>query len=126
MLKKISIVTGIFGIVIALIFVGLNQFGKYIFESTECEKFNIHNIELRTGINIPPVLDVECNSNSLVKKNTFKIDRNNFDMDKYVKSNNFIKVDSIYMNKGQNKSTAWNAILNPKNAVLFIRVKYKD
>lgn len=126
MLKKIIIVSGIIGLLIVLFIVGYNALGRHIYNRTDCERFNIDNIEVRTRIDIPSIIDNKCSSNGKIKNSTFTIDTNKVDINRYIKRNKFEKKDSIYINNGETINTKWNARLNLDGAILNIRIEYKD
>ena len=127
-----------------------------IAESNNCERYNIDNIELRTGIDIPTICrDQECRSCILdktanTKTNYFRILTDVEDMDRYVARNSFIPVNEVdldlsvfaelvkipeitsdnkqnfYYNSGIIKRTRRLAVLDKNSGDLWIYIKYKD
>ena len=126
MLKKLLIVTGIIGLFIVLFMVSFNSLAKHIYNRTDCERFNIDNVEVRTGIDIPSIIDATCSSNGKIKNSIFTIDTNKVDINTYIKTNKFVKEDSIYINTGESKNTKWKITLNPESAILNVSIEYKS
>jgi hypothetical protein len=56
-MKKIGIVLTIS---IVILYVDLHLFSRMIYNTQSCERFNIDNIELRTGVNIPEIKSYSC------------------------------------------------------------------
>ncbi len=117
---------GTIGIVVLLIVVGFNALGRHIYNRTDCERFNIDNIELRIGIDIPSIIDCECSSDGDVKESKFTIDTSEVDINRYIKRNKFDKKDSLYINQGETSYTKWIATFNDESASLNIRIEYKE
>ena len=96
------------------------------YNSTGCEQFNIDNIEVRTGIDIPPVTDnINCNSDGHIKMASFVI-KEEVDIRDYIQKNDFIKSENSYENKGENETSKWNATLNLEARKLSVQLIYKE
>ena len=106
--------------------VSFNSLAKHIYNRTDCERFNIDNVEVRTGIDIPSIIDATCSSNGKIKNSIFTIDTNKVDINTYIKTNKFVKEDSIYINTGESKNTKWKITLNPESAILNVSIEYKS
>lgn len=126
MFKKIFILLIATVSIVILIVFGFQAFVKHIYNRNDCKRFNIDNIELRTGINVPYVLNYQCNSNEKIKKASFTIDTLKVDIKNYIKKNKFKQKDSLYKRQGENKNTKWKATLHPKNALLSFTIEYKN
>ncbi|MEM5564553.1 hypothetical protein WNY78_05540 [Psychroserpens sp. AS72] len=111
---------------ISLIYVGLNLFGKFIYNTQSCEQFNIDNIELRTGVNIPEVTTTDCKCEDNKKVSKFIIDTDNVDLDDYVTKNEFTRVDDLYIKENDNKNSTYKVVLDKKTAELTVNLIYKD
>ena len=148
-------------VTVAVIGLGIIGYGSCwglvyaIRESNSCKQFNIDNIEVRTGIDIPSIhrtpdcfsciLDKEMNT----KINYFKIRTDEIDMDKYLERNSFLPVNKVdlnlsvfekltkipeitsdnirnyHYNAGKGKQTDWLAIVDKNSGNLWIYMKYK-
>lgn len=124
--KKILISLGIIVLIVILFIAGVNALGYHIFSRTDCEFFNIDNIELRTGINIPAIVDSDCKSNGKIKEASFSIDTSKVDLKAYSLRNNFACKDSVYLNEWETDKTKWVATLNQESGILKIKMEYKD
>ncbi|MEM1121380.1 MAG: hypothetical protein AAGJ18_13090 [Bacteroidota bacterium] len=100
---------------------------NHIYNRTDCEQFNIDNIEVRTGIDIPAVSDVTCEFKSTenTKISVFILDKSVLDFDYYIQRNKFIREGDFYVNAGERTDTKWNARLNKENLELRVALTYK-
>ena len=97
---------------------------KHIFNRKDCVRFNIDNIEVRTGINVPSVTDCDCEATQYDKRSTFTIDTTNTNLATYIVKNGFEKGDNIYFKEGENDKTIWKAYLNTETAELRFNIHY--
>jgi len=124
-----------------------------IAKSNSCTVYNIDNIEVRTNIDIPSILDnPQCfrgkSPNS--KTNHFRINTANVNMDRYVERNSFISASDVdldlsvfeklvktpeitpdntqnfYYNSGKGKKTDWLAIVDKKSGDLWVYMEYRN
>ena len=99
---------------------------NHIYDRQDCERFNIDNIECRTGINIPAVTDAECNCENNVKTSCFVIDTAHTNLEKYLMGHRFKKVDDQFAQKmGSDENTEWHATLNYTTGDLYFVINYK-
>ncbi len=121
-------------ILIPVLFVGFILAGmgliklllNHIYDRQDCERFNIDNIECRTGINIPEVLDAECDCEDNVKTSCFVIDTKHTDLEKYIVRHGFQKVDKQFAEaKGSDENTEWSATLDYTSGDLYFLINYK-
>ena len=101
---------------------------SHIYQRQDCERFNIDNIELRTGINIPSTSDSDCSCDPSqnIKSATFLIDTQKVDLDDYIIVNNFTEEDGLYINNGDRVDTEWRTTLNKTTGDLAVFIKYKN
>ena len=101
---------------------------KHIYNRRDCERFNIDNIELRTGIDIPKIktVDCTCDENQGIKSSTFQIDKEFVNIDEYIEKNNFKEEDGLFINSGDNDNTEWKATLIDDSGELVVFIKYKS
>ncbi len=107
--------------------VGCKSLINHIYNRVDCEQFNIDNVEVRTGINIPAIkrVDCECDETKTLKTNTFILNSDIVDMTEYVSRNKFKLEDGQYKNIGKREDTEWEAILNPETSELKVVIKYR-
>jgi len=105
---------------------GCAALNRHIYSQTDCEKFNIDNIEVRTGINIPSVKkdDCHCEEGNKSKKAKFMIDTDQVDLTKYIADNKFEKKNNHYINNGERDDTKWSAQLNNETGELIVEIDY--
>lgn len=112
---------------ILLGFAGCKGLINHIYNRTDCEQFNIDNIEVRTGIDIPAVSDVICEfkETERTKVSVFTLKKTDLDLSRYVDRNDFIDKGDFYVNSGERKDTKWDARLNKENLELTVELVYK-
>ena len=119
-MKKILIIFSAIILFFTLAGFGFYGFSKVIYNSCGCERFNIDNIELRTGINIPAVKNIECNYNKTTKtkKSSFIIDTEKVNIEDYIQKNKLVKSDSenLYIKSNDKKSHSYKGVLDKKKA----------
>ena len=93
-------VIGIVGLIIfgLIIIIGLRFLVVSIANQRTCEWANIDNIELNAKIDIPSILDSDCDYLEAIntKKAYFQFDLADFDMDRYIEVNKLKKLNSQY------------------------------
>lgn len=129
-MKKLTILFSAILLFLAMIGFGLYGFSKIIYNSCDCERFTIDNIELRTGINIPSIKKTDClyNEKTKTKNITFVLDTKNIDFEDYIKKNDFreTKANAILTKSNNLKNHKYKAILDKKLEVLEIEITYKN
>lgn len=127
MMRKFLIVLSSI-ICLVLLFMGsFRLLAKHIYNRTDCEAFNIDNIELRTGIDIPAVVksDCECIVFENTKTAKFTIDTQKVDFERYISRNNFNLIDGNYKRSGQREGTVWESTLNGETKELTVFIEYR-
>ena len=99
---------------------------KHIFNYVSCEQFNIDNIELRTGIDVPKVQkeNILCSCTDTTKTSSFMIDLEKVELDSYLDRNGFVLADKLYKKSNKNEFTDWVAEYDPKENILSFDLKY--
>jgi len=126
MAKKILFVLGTFALIVLLFMGGFRLLVKHIYNRTDCERFNIDNIELRTGVDIPEIKESECESDGKIKKCEFILDTSKVALPHYIERNKLSKEDSLFVKRGDREDTKYEVILNPVTAKLFVEIVYKE
>jgi len=124
MKKGIIIIVSIVAFV-ALFLLAFNGLAKHIFNRTDCERFNIDNIEVRTGVNVPKVDSYDCSCSDFVKQASFILD-SKLDLVEYIEKNRFEEVNGIYQKQNNNQYTNWRAKLNTESRELSFSIEYLD
>lgn len=129
-MKKLTILFSAILLFLTMIGFGLYSFSKIIYNSCDCERFTIDNIELRTGINIPSIKKTDClyNEKTKTKNITFVLDTENIDFEDYIKKNDFreTKANAILTKTNNLKTHQYKAILDKKLGILEIEITYKN
>lgn len=129
-MKKIIFILSGIALSLTLVSFGFYGVSKMIYNSCSCEQFNIDNIELRTGINIPSIKDTECTYDEITKtkKATFLIDTEKIDLEAYILKNKLVKSDygELYVKSNNIKSHSYQGVLNKKTGKLNIEINFKD
>ena len=123
MVKSIKII-GLIVLMMVILMGGCRVLVKGIFNRKDCESFNIDNIEVRTGIDIPKTAGCDCVSDGKTKTAEFVIDKSKVELNDYIAKQGFIKKDSIYELSDESDHTKWTAKLNKKTAELKFILHY--
>ncbi len=126
MAKKILIVLGALALIMLLFMGGTRLLIRHIYNRTDCGMFNIDNIELRTGVDIPDIKESNCKSDGKIKRCEFTLDMNKISLGHYVERNGFSQEDSVFVKRGEREDTRFEVKLNPLSAKLFVEIVYKD
>ena len=127
MKKKLIVGFLVSVLVIVFLFIGsIRLFVQFMYNSNSCEQFNIDNLELRTGIDIPSVISVDCKCDGQQRNSEFLIDPKGFNLNRYLDQNDFVFEGTHYINKGENDKTSWAAMLKPENLLLTVHIDYLD
>ncbi|WP_339839299.1 hypothetical protein [uncultured Flavobacterium sp.] len=129
-MKKIIFILSGIALLLTLVSFGFYGVSKMIYNSCSCEQFNIDNIELRTGINIPSIKNTECIYDEITKtkKATFLIDTEKVDLEAYILKNKLVKSDygELYVKSNNIKSHSYQGVLNKKIGKLNVEINFKD
>jgi hypothetical protein len=121
------IVLGATALIALGLYCGLKSLVGSIYDSRSCQQYNIDNIELRTGMDVPKVASVDCSCKDNVKTSSFVLDTSKFDLDDYIRKSKLIRLsDNTYAANGENEDTRWRATLDPRTVELSFRLEYKD
>jgi hypothetical protein len=155
MIKTAKIVTIALTIIIVLgglAFFGLRQLTRSIYSQRTCDWANIDNIEMHAGVDIPNIKTCDCeyNKGQNTKAARFDLDKGSVDMNRYIKINNFKKLNStsdisfdellkkdvnfdqlmssadLYYTKGSYQGETWQTLLDNSTGRLWVTIKYKD
>lgn len=119
-------ILGLIVLILLLFMGGCKLLVREIFNRQDCERFNIDNIEVRTGVNIPAIIECDCEVVGNTKTSWFIIDSSKVNLNTYVTKNGFVKTDSNYTKVNRSQHTNWIASLNPKSAKLSFKIEYLE
>ncbi|MCD2259840.1 hypothetical protein [Psychroserpens luteolus] len=125
-MKKLLLGIALIGLLMLILYGSLQGFGRYIYNSQSCERFNIDNIELRTGINIPDVTSTECTCENNKKISKFTIDTDKVDLDYYISKNKLTLVNELYIKENDTKNSTYKVTFNKNTAELIVDLIYKN
>tara|TARA_B100000809_G_C15065744_1_gene504124 strand:+ start:842 stop:1222 length:381 start_codon:yes stop_codon:yes gene_type:complete len=125
-MKKVTIVITVILGIIVMLYGGLHLFGKMIYNTQSCERYNIDNIELRTGVDIPEITATDCECKNHEKISKFSIDTNKVDLEDYISKNDFTLVDGLYIKENDNKNSKYKVAFDKKTAELTVNLRYKN
>lgn len=125
-MKKLLIGLTALVLLMVMLYGGLHLFGKIIYDSQSCDMYNIDNIELRTGINVPQISSTDCECKDNRKFSKFVIDTSKVDIDDYISRNDFTLIDDLYIKENDTKNSTYKVVFNKKTAELSVDLTYKD
>ena len=106
-----------------LFMAGCKSVVKTIYNSMDCDQFNIDHIELRTGIDIPKVTRNFCHLDDTSRSISFEVLLDPAGLSAY--SAKYFEWDStLFKAKGQRRDTKWNASLDTSTSVLIFNLFY--
>ncbi len=125
-MKHLVIGLAVMLVMIVSFMVGFKLLARHIYQRTDCERFNIDNIELRTGINIPKIVDYDCSCGDGFKNSSFVLDPEYTAVEDYALKHEFKLHEGMYLAEGDNENTRWKASLDPESNRLEVHIEYKD
>lgn len=103
---------------------GFDQLSNSIYHHTDCERFNIDHIELRTGINIPAVTSSVCDFDAVQNRKVSSFTLAEIAIDEYAARNHFEQVAGKYTRSGSGPAHQWEAELDPETNILTVKIAY--
>ena len=121
--KKILILLGFIVGLPLLFMAGCKTLTSTIYQSMDCDQFNIDHIELRTGIDVPKIKRKYCQLNDSTRTVEFEVLLNAEELDAY--SAKYFNWDStLFVAKGQRSDTRWHARLDTSSRALIFHLYY--
>lgn len=103
---------------------GCRVLSKHIFNRQDCDRFNIDNIEMRTGIDIPAIEKASCECGPGTKDSEFTLALEPNEYDYYLTRNKFELKDDLYINEKKDEYTKWSAVLDTSTQNLKVHLDY--
>lgn len=144
--KKLLLLTlAILVSVVSLAFLGVKTFVTSVADSRDCDWANVDHIEMRAAVDIPPVIDSDCNYNPSTKRKTtiFTLNKKKFDALSYSKKfgyekaemapKNFSEFDreiaslgnpDFFVRKGQTETTKYHMLFDANSGKLWVDLQY--
>ncbi len=106
-----------------LLIKGCQSFAKTIYQSMDCDQFNIDHIELRTGIDVPKIKRKYCQLNDSTRTVEFEVLLNSKELKSY--STKYFHWDApLFTAEGRRSDTEWQASLDTSNRALIFNINY--
>lgn len=125
-MKKTLIVTIVLVCVVGGLMMSFTLLRRHIFNRTDCERFNIDNIELRTGIDIPAVDSSSCECGESVKRSYFYLHSEKVDIEQYISRFEWQASGDYYVMSGDDEYSSWQMQLEPDSRMLKVYLEYRS
>lgn len=121
--NKLLILLG-FIVGLPLLFIaGCKTLTSTIYQSMDCDQFNINHIELRTGIDVPKIKRMDCQLSNSARTVEFEVLMNAEELDAY--SAKYFNWDlTLFVAEGQRSATRWQARLDTSSRALIFHLYY--
>ena len=123
--RKVIIITSLTILVPLLLMKGCQSFARTIYNSMDCNQFNIDHIELRTGIDVPQIKRNYCELTDTSRTVSFQLLKTRKDKNSLCREI-FPMVGRItFYSEGSNSDTRWSARLDTVTSELVFKLHYK-
>ena len=123
--RKVIIITSLTILVPLLLMKGCQSFARTIYNSMDCNQFNIDHIELRTGIDVPQIKRNYCELTDTSRTVSFQILKTGEDKRVYAEKYFRWSKESVFVQEGSNSDTRWSAQLDTVTSELVFKLHYK-
>ena len=121
--KKILILLGFIVGLPLLFMAGCKTLTSTIYQSMDCDQFNIDHIELRTGIDVPKIKRKNCQLNDSTRTVEFEVLLNSEELKSY--STKYFHWDApLFTAQGRRSDTQWEASLDTSTRALIFNINY--
>ena len=121
--KKILILLGFIVGLPLLFMAGCKTLTSTIYQSMDCDQFNIDHIELRTGIDVPKIKRKYCLLNDSTRTVEFEVLLNSEELKSY-SAKYFNWKAPLFTSEGRRSDTEWQASLDTSNRALIFTINY--
>ena len=122
-IKTILILIGAIIGLSLLFMVGCKSLVNNIYQSMDCDQFNIDHIELRTGIDVPKIKRRYCQLNDSTRILEFEVLLNSEELKSY--STKYFYWDApLFTAEGRRSDTEWQASLDTTSRALIFTINY--
>ena len=106
-----------------LFMAGCKTLTSTIYQSMDCDQFNIDHIELRTGIDVPKIKRRYCQLNDSTRIVEFEVLLNSEELKSY--SAKYFNWDApLFTAEGRRSDTEWQASLDTTSRALIFTINY--
>lgn len=123
--RKVVIINLLTILIPLLLMKSCQSFARTIYNSMDCNQFNIDHIELRTGIDVPQVERNYCNLTDTSRTVSFQLLKTGDDKRVYAEKYFKWSKGSLFNQKGSNSDTRWSARLDTVTSELVFKLHYK-
>ena len=123
--RKVIIITSLTILVPLLLMKGCQSFARTMYNSMDCNQFNIDHIELRTGIDVPQIKRNYCELTDTSRTVSFQILKTGEDKRVYAEKYFRWSKESVFVQEGSNSDTRWSAQLDTVTSELVFKLHYK-
>ena len=106
-----------------LFMTGCRALVKNIYQSMDCDQFNIDHIELRTGIDVPKIKRKYCLLNDSTRTVEFEVLLNSEELKSY-SAKYFNWKAPLFTSEGRRSDTKWQASLDTTSRALIFTINY--
>ena len=123
--RKVIIITSLTILVPLLLMKGCQSFARTMYNSMDCNQFNIDHIELRTGIDVPQIKRNYCELTDTSRTVSFQRLKTGKDKKAYAEKYFRWSKGSLFVQEGSNSDTRWSAQLDTVTSELVFKLHYK-
>lgn len=124
--KRNFIIIFVLIIALPLLFMqGCKSLVRTIYESMDCDRFNIDHIELRTGIDIPQINRNYCELTETKRTVSFQFLKTGRDKRAYAEKYFTWSEANTFTSEGANEDTRWSASLDTLTSELIFELYYQ-
>lgn len=123
--RNVSLLISVIVVIPLLLTQGCRSLMKNIYNSMDCNQFNIDHIELRTGIDVPQIKSNYCELTDTSRTVSFQLLKTGEDKKAYAQKYFRWTKGSLFVQEGSNSDTRWSARLDTVTSELVFKLHYK-
>ena len=123
--RNVSLLIAVIVVIPLLLTQGCRSLMKNIYNSMDCNQFNIDHIELRTGIDVPQIKRNYCELTDTSRTVSFQVLKTGEDKKTYAQKYFRWTKGSLFVQEGSNSDTRWSARLDTVTSELVFKLHYK-
>lgn len=123
--RNVSLLIAVIVVIPLLLTQGCRSLMKNIYNSMDCNQFNIDHIELRTGIDVPQIKRNYCELTDTSRTVSFQLLKTGEDKKAYAQKYFRWTKGSLFVQEGSNSDTRWSARLDTVTSELVFKLHYK-
>lgn len=123
--RHLLIIIAVIIVIPILLMQGCRSLVKNIYNSMDCNQFNIDHIELRTGIDIPQITRNYCELTETKRTASFQLLKTGQEKAAYAEKYFHWSEGHLFTNEGSNADTRWFASLDTLTSELIFELYYQ-